>query len=527
MRRLLLALLFFYSISAAFAQQTEQQLVLVLPDTALTKPENLYLTFDSAGNYCYYISQYPGMVVTNMQTYGPFTSQDDKYSTTIFYNTKGRNQYIKVRKSTKVYGPIDGKIDMITSSNRKYFAYAVQGNDSTRYYINGILVATSDTGSYTSRGWWCTFSDNGNALYAIKKGRHSYLFLNNKLIDSSEYEHNRLKVDNENCYRYSLGTQESASCGSCTYNKFKPLKHTSQKVFGPVAARESVFRKYDGSVYYYGNGNGAAYTIENDSLYKHMTSFIAPGKSKNFLIYKENYAGLGQIIDSVTKMNVNGNEMQLPYSQIFSPCIDSAGNYALFGLRNYYLYRYINGVEQKQPLSKYGVRANPISIDTKGNTICYYLTDDSVYTYENDRLFGKCGVRKFYLLHPGQVMFDYSFDIYNDLSAFCIDSACYIVYKNTISSAIPKPTYYHDGDTFRIGDVIYGYASENSYWMLQKAGYGKYNLIINNRSVILPPNVNFESPIWFQLAENFVFTGKAFIFYTQKGTNIYRHKITL
>ncbi len=437
--RLSVILLFFSCLPVAYAQSTTRELFLTLPDRLHvdTPYTELLMSFDTLGNFCMYKSPLRGEpVITNKGTYGPFQHQAD-FNPTIFYNIKGKDQYIKCRNSPLMYGPVDGDISHVPIiSAPDGVAYTVVAGDSVRYFVNDNHVAT--TGCEPGNRLWCTFSGNGHVLYTICRGRRNYLYLNYRLVDSSVYIYGGLAVDDENSYRYSLGSARNSS--------YTPRPHDAQKVFGPVAAHSSVFAGYADTLYYYGNGNGAAYRIESDSLYRDMPErqkIVAPGGGNNFLRYTPvpGYGGFARTpAPKETTINVNGKILTMPYSEIYYPAIDGHGNYALFGLRDYYLYANINGVEQPQPLSRHGVRATPLSIDAQGNTICCYKTDDSVFVYQNDYLVNKCAAAQFNTLRAEQLIMQPWLEKMIDLSALSVDTSCYILYKNRLSSPILPPT---------------------------------------------------------------------------------------
>ena len=74
------------------------------------------------------------------------------------------------------------------------------------------------------------------------------------------------------------------------------------------------------------------------------------------------------------------------FNDIYCPTMDTNGHYAYFGLKDYYLYKVVDGRMVKEPLSKYGVRAMPWHITPQGSTLHYFKTDDSVYVYKDDTL---------------------------------------------------------------------------------------------------------------------------------------------
>lgn len=526
LRKLYLSLFLFFSSFPLQAQQVDKQFILTLPDTTTTQLQKAALSFGAGGDFCLYYRGRPYLLVTETKTYGPFKRRDDRMFASLVYNEKGKDQYLTHLGGGPIYGPYDGTVTHTGYGNMGAMAYTVAYKGNVDYFINGAKVATTDSSIYM--GEWCTFSRNGNNMYTTKKGAWNYLFINGKLHDSSQLYYSLLKIDEKNNYCYALGNFEA---GDCKWRRFIALPRKGPKVFSPVMEYDRLLWSEDDSIRYYGNDNGIVYSGSSIRAAEQTNlGFELISEGKSTLAY---HSGLRQISDSATwepattSICINGVKHDLPYSEIIMPRIDSSGHFALFGRRGYYLYVNVNGIEGKEPLSKYGVRATPVSIDAFGNYICYYPTEDSVYVYENNILFRKCALEEFQLVGDTYgIWFNVPRKV---LPILCIDTISYIVYKNTLSPPLLqiKAAAAPRSGTFNAGEVIYSDINEFGYWLLQKTDDGKYGLIINQRKIPLPPGISFEGPLYDHLRFNFRLTATTFIFYTKEGSNIYRYKIAL
>lgn len=529
--------LLFFLFATASAQQVEKKFLFTLPD--IFSNEGSAVDFDTVGNYCCYKWRGEGQVVTNTRTYGPFKITKGWPGMVIFYNEENNNQYFKGGNSTVLYGPIDGSIRWKSSTGingERDFSFILKNEAGFNHYINGKLVITTNSGPCTQQ--WCVFSNNGHVLYTVKNNRRNFMFLDGKLIDSTNTldDYDWLLVDDTGHFCYTLGQQRE---------RFMPYPADRQKTFSPVAmttdpkARESIYTGLaSDSIYVYQIKEGRTILIKLHRIefyQEYLEIVTASGKETIFLGYRPEEGpaqSVSEYRDTILQIHLNNKIVKLPYKNIFRPCIDSFGHYALFGQRGYYLFKNVNGVEFPQPLTKHGVRAKPISIDVQGNVICYYETDDSVYVYENDRLFGKCVIAHF-MCNDGEPLKIYrktldriTYRSYR-LPAFGIDSVYYIVYQNAISPAMLKPDNQHTHELPLKGDAIYSTVNEYGYCELRKTGEGSYSLTINNKRIAFPKTANFDTPILFFLTQNFSFNGNEFIFYSKEGTGIYQYKMKL
>lgn len=504
MYRHILYLLFpVLSCFTAHAQNYEKKFVLTLPDTTACALQRLVISMGE-DDYCYYYHGTPLLLNTPTKKYGPFSEVECRALACHYYNTKGQNEFIRYHTGYAVYGPYNGKIYPCNTSDRNDMGYVVHNGDSVYYYINGVLLSTNAYKLGLNRDW-CEFSKNGNVIYTLKMGGWNYLYANGKLLDSTKNNYVMLRIDDRNNYSYALSDPAYGS-------RYKTLPHKPQNLFSPIDSRTSYF-SYDDTVNYYGNADGLSLPSFRPYDRRGENCNIITKGSVVFSYASSELRTTSRLVIPDTlpsRICVNGVCRDLPYEKIVMTCFDSSGHYALIGSRNYYLYINIDGVESKEPLSKHGLRATPLSIDIKGNTICYYETSDSVYLYENDRLLKSCELDQF-KTHPLLTFGDSS----------------YVVNNNAISPPLLKVGKTESYRGFDIGDIVHHGGNEGSYWLIQKTGYRRYNLIVNHKQYDVSKAVDFESELYRNLTYYFRLTDDFFVYYTLEGSNMYRYKISL
>ncbi|WP_276132419.1 hypothetical protein [Polluticoccus soli] len=511
--------IFLLSFVTASAQKVEKQLVMVLPDTSAERLLNAQMSFGSGNEYCYY-DRDSEFLLTKAGKYGPPLIYERRTSNVYRNGTTGE-RLVQHANTSAVYGPYLGTVHQNLTEGG--CAYAVSVGDSFRYYINGINIATVHKSDYLERTLgatrWCTFSENGIALYTVKKGKWNYLHIDGKLIDSSHHYYGMLDIDDMGNYVYGLGYFVGER------SHFNALRHEPHKILCPSNPWGLNYFRYDDqdTVGYYGNfkhknllslpvfdkpteGNTVAVLIKGNTVFGYR---LSPRQAR---AWPQSRAL------PPTRICFNGVGKDMPYEEISLPTIDSSGQYAFFGLRDYYLYKNINGKEIVTPLSKHGVRAKPINIDINGNTFCYYETDDSVYVYENDRLLGRCHVSRFAFMENSQVWISERNRAY--LPILSIDSVSYVVYNNTLSPPLARIENWN-------GNVIHAKVNDHGYWILQQTGEEKYELTINHRKRAWPRSIPFEGPLRYKLSPNFQLGADQFILYARDGSNIYRYKLSL
>jgi len=106
----------------------------------------------------------------------------------------------------KVHGTAVGKIERFETSNtRENIAMVTILNDTVYYYINGKLLTKNKKDPkipYSVREW-VSFSENGNVIYYLKHDDIHYLYVNDKVIDSSKFTYIQL-AKGKSFYQFNL-----------------------------------------------------------------------------------------------------------------------------------------------------------------------------------------------------------------------------------------------------------------------------------------------------------------------------------
>ena len=101
------------------------------------------------------------------------------------------------------------------------------------------------------------------------------------------------------------------------------------------------------------------------------------------------------------------------------------------------------------------------------------------------------------------------------------------MYKNAISPPILNIPQYR-GDTLRLGYIMCSGFNQHGYWLIQKIGYKKYQLVINNKVFSLFDQIIDETDITIHILEtNCFLTRSEFIFYGQQEDCFYQYKLKI
>jgi hypothetical protein len=207
--------------------------------------------------------------------------------------------------------------------------------------------------------------------------------------------------------------------------------------------------------------------------------------------------------------------------------MDAHGNFALYGLRDYYLYKFVNGKEVKQPITKYGVRPNQLYISAEGKSIHVFKTDDSIYVYQDDSLLFPVQEKiqslrvedGFETLPLNQN----SENVKTGKELFYIesDSVGYLVFNGTFSKPMLPVSDRTWGDDKMEGEIIAAEINENGFYAIQKRGNNSWLVNINNTYYI---NLDEVSKVYYK---SVYFTRNALVFYGVKGNSIYQFKVVI
>jgi hypothetical protein len=468
--------------------------------------------------------------VTNKDTVGGFNYIGSSYGndgginyTNSYSDPKDKPFYYKNEKGTKVYGTAIGKIENYQTSNTKEnIAISTTSNDSVYNYINGKLVSQNLKSQveafYISKSDWVSFSENGNAIYFLKQNSLYKLFANNKLIDSSKFRYAQLAINNNGTYIFAKGERPEQPIGKYNYMFFV---HSMDTVLGYVRTVWDYELKENGAYYYSGDDNGPHYIAINDKLHKNIKPV-----SNITLIDKKTYLyTFGE--NGESKINVNGVIYTHGFNEIFFPTLDKNGNFAFYGMKDYFLFKYVNGQKTMEPLSKYGVRSNPLYISPTGASTHYYQTDDSIYLYQDEKLiFSPIPRSTNFQIKQHKDVLPSNFirgKTENGNSLFYLEygNRGYFVFNGKFSTPILPIKEKNYSRNIGQGAIVAGIINDNGFFAIQKVDKRKYLIVVNNQVYKELDDVDRI------VSDSFFFDGKSLIFYGVKKRSFYQFNLSL
>jgi hypothetical protein len=487
-------------------------------------------SFDRDGNYCFEVYQNGeayflakekkvGGVKFIGSTYGNGGEISYTFSSS---DAKDKPWYYRNSRSTKLCGPVIGKLEKyMTDGTKSNIAIATSYGDTIFYYVNGNLVSKnlrSSLGTFDIDHYeWCAFSENGNSIYYIKQDSLYYLFVNGVEIDHSENNFNELHINNSGNYVYAEGRRPKVKTNGYDYMFFV---HTKDTVIGPVRTVWENVLTESNSYYFSGDDNGPYYMIINNKLQKGIKDV-----SNVILLGKENYFYKFRQEDS-QKLNVNGNTYEFSSLDIQLPSINNNGEFAFYGFKDYYLYKFINGKQVQSPISKYGVRPTPLYISPRGESIHCFVTDDSVYLYQDDKLlFNPISKKTTFQVLPYSELFS---SLYtrgrsvngNSLIYLEIDSKGYWLFNGVFSKPMLPAKKKSYSDTKSKGEIVAGAFNYYGFFSIQRTSDRKYQIVVNNKVYKELEDIDKI------MEDSYYFDDKELVFYGIKGLSIYQFRLT-
>ncbi len=533
----ILLFIMFCSSAPGFAQQLEERLIVKDPGDSLML-KAFRTCFDSAGNY-YFETLLKGRgdkfaMITNKKKHSPvfvgsgisIVPYKGLISDAFFSDTTHKKIYYKNKNGTKIYGPYAGKIREVLEFGRDNVAMELCVGAKSYLYINDSMVNVTDS---LKQRWLCAFSDNGHVLYSTFKNGLYKLYLDYRLIDSSNEAFSDVAVNNSGLYLYV-----KADAGQF-------LVRTSQKSFGPFRAVEYTDLWNSNAWYARGCADSQCYVLVNGKLFNNIPEShnlledpgsggtvyrsdeqmtIEPFGPDNFIFT------YNQQDDPGTFLNVNGKILHFNYELTSFVFSDRKGGYAFYGTRRDTLdldrtYKNINGAEKKLPFFRMGGgRAQCMQLAPNGESLYYFETKDSIYLYRDDSLLCKPTSRKKFLLWDASVFPQSHPEGLDYFQGINIDGATYLVYNNSISK--PLPLIYPDYnrmETKRKGAVVAGDFSSKGFFMIENIGQGKYLIVINNKVYKELEGIDNI------FGEQCYFDDHQVVFYGLKGTSFYEFKV--
>jgi hypothetical protein len=520
-------ILILFCFTANGQKLTERFILADTGDSLYLNSDKIY--FDRQGNYCFVIEKNDqDYFLTNKDTIGGFyfigsTNGSGAINYTNSYSDSNDEPfYYKNEKGINIHGSAIGKIESFQTSNtNENIAIVTTFKDSVYYYINGKLVSQNFKDPKKYYGLekdWVSFSENGNLIYFLKQDSLYKLFANEKLIDSSKFGYSQLAIINNGTYIFAKGKRPEQPIGKYDYMFFV---HSMDTILGYVRTVWDYELKENGAYYYSGDDNGPDYIVINDKLHKDI-EYV----SNITIIDKKTYLySFGE--NSKKKINVNGVIYSHEFDKIFFSSLDKNGNFAFYGMKDYFLYKFINGQKIIEPLTKHGVRATPLYISPTGESIHYFKTDDSIYVYQDEKLlFNPISKDANFVIRPHKDILPYNFvrgKTANGNSLFYLeyDNQGYFVFNGKFSNPLIPVKEKNFSKDKEQGAIVAGEFNDYGFFAIQKVGKHKFLIVVNNKIFKEFDDVDYI------LSDNYYFDGKSLIFYGVKKLSFYQFNMSL
>lgn len=506
-------LIFYLLVSTCFfslAQKLQEKLIITdNGDSTLLKYETKY-SFDKEGNHVIVFEKNEKeYFLTKKDTIGPFSEISSWRDIT--YAKEQKNQFVfKNSKGTTFYTIKKGTYEDSHPSERySSVVITMKEEDSLAYYGNGNFLFKTKYQKYGTRIKDLVQIISENQFAYLSKDKHQ-IIINDSVVVRSEKEISSYQLNKNKDYTYTTGRKPIE--GDDEKYNYLFFIHTSDSVFGPVRTTWTKKILDNGAYYYTSDDAGTYYILINDILYKGFNDVhhiqLIDEKNSMFFYRKNDEKGV----------NVNGKIYLHNYDKVYHPILDTNGNFAFYGERDYFLYKFVNGKEDPIPISKYGVRPIPIYINTKGESTHLFITDDSCYYYQGEKLFHK----PFSNRKVHEILSDNeSNNPSQNIMYLKADTMRYILWKGNLSKPIVSLHQLKSKRKKYFNQTIINECSENHFFMIYQVEKNKYKLLIDNQIYIDLEGVNKI------LSENYFFDDKSFIFYGMKGKSIYQFTITL
>ncbi len=522
MRSLFLTPFFFLCNLSLHAQQVKEKLIVTDADSTLLKAESQ--VFSRNGNYCFETRQDESrFFVTNMEKKGPFRRISGRYgsSGSISY-TSGYDVdeawYYRNSYGTAIFGPVKGKLERATANRTcDSIAITVKYQDSVYYYLNGKWINTVHHAKAAFSGIydWCVFSPNGRSMYyKICPGHLTQLYKDGVLIDSSN-SFTEMRINDRGEYVYGKGIKP-AEKGKYDYMFFV---HTSDTVFGPLRTDWSSCLLQNGGYYCSGDDNGPQYLAIDGNLHRnvHETFDLLLLDGEHYFFFSREHRE--------TTVVTGGNAFSVPYTNVYAPSMDAKGNYAFYGMKDYYLWKVVNG-RQLDSVSRNGIRGTPLYISPSGSSLHYFRSEDSTYLFHDSKqLFPAFGNDTF-KVQDGREFFFISHERYekaipgNSLLYAELGPAGYFIYNGEFSRPLLPVKEKSYRRAHATGELAAGDIGEHGFFFIQKTGDDMYLVCINNSFYHELRGIDRV------LRESCFFDGKQLVFYAVKERSFYQYTIT-
>jgi len=226
-------------------------------------------------------------------------------------------------------------------------------------------------------------------------------------------------------------------------------------------------------------------------------------------------------------LNVCGKIYETDFEKLLCPALDADGNFACYGLKDYYLYKFVQGKKVENPLSKYGVRATPVYISPTGESIHYFETDDSIYLYRDDSLMFNPFSQSsgFSIVERDEFLPINSSSIYsvagrNSLLLLNCGQESHMVFNGKISRPLLPVIEENYSGQREPGTIIAGDMNDHGFYAIQITGRKKFLININNE--IYKEIENLDGIV----TNSCYFDGNSLIFYGIKKRSFYQYTLS-
>ncbi len=437
------------------------------------------------------------------------------------------------------YGPTKAKnwsyFRCPSSPNEAHELAAFHDNDSIRIYFDGKPYFSLDTNSlsyvlingkktyntaaqktrFDSKDWG-SISDNGNVLLTMKQAEIYSLYLNGKKIDTCNNHIGYTAVNNSGDFAY-VKTYKIYEGEKDVYYKW--LFYNNRAPVNLGTEYITSWKLLDNGGYYY-----VSFPTQTKKQVINGQQYSYTGDIKRIMIPdKENHLILVKKAAADWSLGANGKTYDFDYQEIYEPTIDRQGNIAFVGQRNYYLYKWVNGVESKEPISKFNVRPTILYLNTSGEVIALYQTDDSTYVYRDNKLL-LSGKREEVKLRFMDHVFgisrgQFDFEKKPDWYYIEVKDSAYVLWNGILSGAMQPflPTERYSSN-FEDNQAVCGAVDENGYYLIIKRANDSCEVIANNKVYKGTDHIS-------KIFRSSFFVDGTIVFYGVKDWSLYQFKL--
>jgi|GEM_PF-3200043 len=495
---------FLFGINNLLIAQIQEKLLLKCNDSTILK--QFLPNFDDQGNFLFRIETDSGdYVITANDTVGPMFGYATGGMSSHSHPDKEKGTYYISDNLPFYFGPTNGAdwsyFRRPESKNQMHEAVAIQEFDHVNIYIDGQLIKQIDTlsnGQITVNGlfvnqltnkknnfdndYWACLSNNGHTIYSLDENRIHNLYVDHKLVDTSLINFYKPMINDNGDFIY-YKTYKVGDGDSAKYLKYVKTKDT---LIGPIKERLWNYAMMNNGGYFYlDSEKWNTFLLINNHLYIDSVR----GEIKRILIPDNNHFLCLKEKNKKYVVFSNDTIYNLDYDQVYLPSIDKKGDISLLVVEDYYLYLWKNGKKDKEPITKYGVRPKPISLDAHGNAIVMYEVNDSCFIYRNDELkFSAAKGEINYTDLKNMVSYFPSRDIYStgqNLTYLIVKDSAYIIHNAEFSKAIPtirKSSNLSSRDA-QPGEIVTGGIVDDQYYFIWKETDRTFTMFVNGKII--------------------------------------------